>query len=46
MKGKRRRVRWSENQPRPVAILHVGGMDDDVQEKAEHIDEDMPCCGP
>lgn len=31
-----------ENQPRPVAILHVGGMDDDVQEKAERIDEDVP----
>jgi hypothetical protein len=31
-----------ENQPRPVAILHVGRMNDDVQEKAERIDEDMP----
>ena len=31
-----------ENQPRPVAILHVGGMDDDVQEKAERIDKDVP----
>jgi hypothetical protein len=31
-----------ENQPRPVAILHVGGMNDDVQEKAERIDEDVP----
>jgi len=25
-----------------VAILHVGGMDDDAQEKAERIDEDVP----
>ena len=25
-----------------VAILHVGGMDDDVQEQAERIDEDVP----
>ncbi len=31
-----------ENQSRPVAILHVGGMNDDVQEKAERIDEDVP----
>ena len=31
-----------ENQPRPVAILHVGGMNDDVQEKAERVDEDVP----
>lgn len=31
-----------ENQPCSVAILHVGGMNDDVQEKAERIDEDMP----
>lgn len=25
-----------------VAILHIGGMDDDAQEKAERIDEDVP----
>jgi uncharacterized protein with von Willebrand factor type A (vWA) domain len=25
-----------------VAILHVGGMDDNAQEKAERIDEDVP----
>ena len=31
-----------ENQPRPVAILYVGGMNDDVQEKAECVDEDVP----
>ena len=31
-----------EHEPRPVAILHVGGMNDDVQEKAERIDEDVP----
>src|SRR5882757_8757598 len=26
-----------ENQPRPVAVLNVGGMDDDVQQKAERM---------
>ena len=31
-----------KNQPRPIAILQVGGMDDDAQEKAERIDEDVP----
>ena len=31
-----------ENQPRPVAVLNVAGMDDDVQEKAECIDKDVP----
>jgi hypothetical protein len=31
-----------ENQPRPVAVLHVGRMNGDVQEKAERIDEDVP----
>ena len=30
-----------ENQPRPIAILNVGGMDDDVQQKAERIDKDV-----
>ena len=25
-----------------VAVLYVGGMDDDAQEQAERIDEDMP----
>ena len=30
-----------ENQPRPVAVLNVGGMDDDVQQEAERIDQDM-----
>ena len=30
-----------ENQPRPVAVLNVAGMDDDVQEKAECIDKDV-----
>lgn len=27
---------------RAVAILHVGGMDHDVQEQTERIDEDVP----
>jgi hypothetical protein len=31
-----------ENQPRAVAVLHVGRMNDDVQEQAERIDEDVP----
>ena len=30
-----------ENQPRPVAVLKVGGMDDDVQQKTERIDQDV-----
>ena len=30
-----------ENQPRPVAVLNVGGMDDDVQQKAERIDKNV-----
>jgi hypothetical protein len=30
-----------EDQARPIAILHIGGMDDDVQQEAERVDEDM-----
>ena len=30
-----------EYQPRPGAVLNVGGMDDDVQQKAERIDKDV-----
>ena len=30
-----------ENQPRPVAVLNIAGMNDDVQQKAECIDKDM-----
>ena len=30
-----------ENQSRPVAVLNVGGMDDDVQQETERIDQDM-----
>jgi hypothetical protein len=30
-----------ENQSRPVAVLNVSGMDDDVQQKAERIDKDV-----
>ena len=30
-----------ENQPRPVAVLNVGGMNDNVQQEAERIDKDM-----
>ena len=31
-----------EDEQRAVAILHVGGVDDDVQQQAERIDQDMP----
>jgi hypothetical protein len=31
-----------ENQSRAVAILNIGGVNDDVQEQAERIDEDVP----
>ena len=31
----------AENQSRPVAVLNVSGMDDDVQQKAERIDKDV-----
>jgi hypothetical protein len=41
-KGKEAARASIENQPRAVAILHVGGMNDDVQEKTERIDEDVP----
>src|SRR5437762_9262265 len=30
-----------ENQPRPVSVLNIAGMDDDVQQEAERIDQDM-----
>jgi hypothetical protein len=30
-----------ENQPRPVTVLKVGGMDDDIQQQAERIDKDV-----
>jgi hypothetical protein len=30
-----------ENQPRPVAVLNVGGMNDDVQQEAERVDQYM-----
>lgn len=35
-----------KNQPRPIAILQVGRMDDDAQQKAERIDEDVPLAAP
>ena len=31
-----------EDQPSAVTILQVGRMDDDVQQEAERVDEDMP----
>ena len=30
-----------ENQARRVAVLNVGGMNDDVQQEAERVDQDM-----
>ena len=30
-----------EDEPSAVAILHIAGVDDDVQQKAERVDEDM-----
>ena len=30
-----------ENEPRPVAVLNVGGMNNDVQQEAERIDKDV-----
>jgi hypothetical protein len=30
-----------ENQPRPVAVLNVGRMYDDVQQEAERVDQDV-----
>ncbi len=31
-----------ENELRAVAILHIGRVDDDIQQEAERIDEDVP----
>ena len=31
-----------EDQPRTVAVLQIGSVDDDVQQEAERIDEDVP----
>ena len=31
-----------EDESRAVAILHIGRMDDDVQQEAERVDEDVP----
>ncbi len=31
-----------ENEPRAIAILHGGRMDDDIQQEAERVDENMP----
>lgn len=30
-----------EDKPRAIAVLHRGGMNDDVQEEAERVDEDV-----
>ena len=31
-----------EDEPRAIAILHIGRMDDDAQQEAERVDEDVP----
>ena len=31
-----------EDEPRAIAILHIGRMDDDGQQEAERVDEDVP----
>lgn len=31
-----------ENESRAIAVLHVGRMDNDVQQEAERVDEDVP----
>jgi len=31
-----------EDEPCAIAILHIGRVDDDVQQEAERVDEDMP----
>src|SRR5262249_42630940 len=31
-----------EDEPSAVAILHSGRVDDDIQQKAERVDQDMP----
>ena len=31
-----------EDQPRAIAILHIGRVNDDVQQEPERVDEDMP----
>ena len=31
-----------EDEPGAIAILHIGRMDDDVQQETERVDEDVP----
>lgn len=31
-----------EHQPRTIAILHAGRVDNDIQQEAERVDENMP----
>jgi hypothetical protein len=35
-------ARATQQERRAVAVLHIGRMDDDVQQQAERVDEDMP----
>lgn len=41
-KGKEATGAPVENERRAIAILHIGRMDDDVQQEAERVDENMP----
>ena len=41
-KGKETTGAPVENEGRAVAILHVGRVDDDIQQEAERVDEKMP----
>ena len=33
---------WVKDEPCAIAILHIGRMDDDIQQEAERVDENMP----
>src|SRR6478609_7481756 len=35
-----------EDKRRAIAILYIGGVDDDIQQQAERIDENMPLAAP
>lgn len=41
-KGKEATCALIEDQSCAITILHAAGMDDDAQEEAERVDEDMP----
>jgi hypothetical protein len=45
-KGKKATGTPIENERCTIAILHIGRMDDDVQQEAERVDENMPFAAP